>query len=110
MEGPYALFATDVPEEMALVYAVDRGAYVERVPPTVFAAGWDARHIVVKRHPAGDRKRTEIFVLDRRRDGPLAEPAECIAGPMTEAEFAVRRAGLGVGPGLAFRVTLSELQ
>jgi hypothetical protein len=110
LEGPYALYATDVPAQMELVYAVGRDAYVQRVPATVFAAGWDATHIIVKRHPGGDRTRTEYYILDRRRDGPYAEPARSVVGPLTATEFAARRAELGVARSLDFRLTLHNLE
>lgn len=110
LDGPYALYATDVPEQMALVYSVGSSVYLTRVPATVFAAGWDARHIIVKRHPGGDRTRTEYFILDRRRDGPEAEPAQSVVGPLTASEFTSRRVELGVAPGLEFRLTLRNLE
>ena len=83
---------------------------VTRVRATVFAAGWDAHHVIVKRHPGGDRTRTEYYILDRRKDGPQAPPRQSVVGPLTAAEFATRRTALGVAPSLTFRLTLHDLE
>ena len=110
LDGPYYLGATDVPEQMALYRRVDDALGVQRVPPTVFAAGWDARHVIAKRHPAGDRARVEYYILDRGRDGVAREPAASVTGPLTAAEFATARRRLGVHPAVDFRVVLRDLE
>ena len=110
LDGPYTLYATDIAEQMELDYAIGHGAFVERVPPTVFAAGWNARYVIVKRHPNGDRARTEFYILDRSKDGPLVDPGVSVTGPLTAAEFDARRRELSVDSTLSFRVVLPELE
>src|SRR6478672_8112778 len=74
LDGPYRLFAADLPEQVMLCYDIGSGACVGRVAPTVFAVGWDARHMVAKRHPDNDRARVEYFILDRAKDFASADP------------------------------------
>jgi hypothetical protein len=110
LDGPYHLWAADVPEDMMLYHALGGDVGVGRVGPTVFAAGWDARHVIAKRHPDRDRVVTEYFILDRAKDGPTADPDSVVTGPLTAAEFAAARARLGVSPALAFTVVLRDLE
>jgi hypothetical protein len=110
LDGPYRLFATDVSSDMALCYDVGDGACIGRVGPTVFAAGWDARHLIVKRHPGNDRARVEYFILDRARDGRLAEPAASVSGPYTQQEFAAARQRFAIDPRLTFTLVLKDLE
>ncbi len=110
LDGPYYLRATDVPEQMALYHRVGSDGGVERVPSTVFAAGWDARHLIAKRHPGGNRSVTEYYILERAKDTARREPAASVAGPFTEEEFAAARRRLGVASTLDFSMLLHELQ
>jgi len=64
----------------------------------------------VKRHPNGDRSRTEVYILDRSKDGPLVDPGVSVTGPLTAAEFDARRRELSVDSTLSFRVVLPELE
>lgn len=82
---------------------------IERLGPTVFAAGADAHHVVAQRHPAGDRTRTEYFILERARDMALASPGASVRGPFTKDEFERERVRLGVSPALDFSVVLENL-
>lgn len=110
IDGPYYLWAADTRQDMALYYRVGRDGGVQRVASTVFAAGWDEHHIVVQRHPKGDRAVTEYFILDREKDNALAEAHQVVTGPLTAAEFAAARNRLGVSPPLAFTVRVRDLE
>jgi hypothetical protein len=110
LDGPYYLWASDIRKDMALYYAVDSDNGVGRVGATVFAAGWDSHHLIVKRHPHGNRGLIEYFIIDRPRDTPAADPADVVAGPFSLAEFAAARVRLTVNPALDFTVVLRDLQ
>lgn len=110
LDGPYELVAIDEPSQMHLAYDIGDGVSVGRVPATVFAAGADARHVIAKRHPGGDRTRTEWYILVRARDSASADPSASVVGPLTEAQFAAERERLGVAPSLEFTVVRRDLQ
>jgi hypothetical protein len=121
LDGPYFLRATDIPEQMALYRDAGNGNGIGRVGATVFAAGWDRRHIIVKRHPRVklspadrsrmDRTRTEYFILDRSKDdSPIRDSSASVTGPMSEAEFLAERRRVGVDPALDFTVVMKNLQ
>ena len=110
IDGPYELVAIDVPSQMHLAYDIGDGASVGRVPATVFAAGADARHVIAKRHPDGDRTRTEWYILVRAQDSASADPSASVIGPLTEAQFGAERKRLGVAPSLEFTVVRRNLQ
>jgi hypothetical protein len=110
LDGPYRLFAADLPEQAMLCYDIGSGACVGRVAPTVFAVGWDARYVVAKRHPDNDRTRVEYFILDRAKDVASADPKVSTLGPYSESEYRAARQRLGVDPALDFRVVLRDLQ
>lgn len=110
LDGPYFLWAADISADMALYYRLDHDGGVGRVDATVFAVGWDARHLIVKRHPANDRAVVEYFIVDRAKDGPTADPKATVTGPLTAAEFAAARRRLGVDSALDFRLVLHELE
>jgi hypothetical protein len=110
VDGPYYLFATDVAEDMALNYRTGPEGGVRRIPPTVYAVGWDERHIIAQRHPANDRSLTEYYILDRTTDSALAEPEESVVGPLTAEQFRDQREVLGVSPALGFTKRVSRFE
>jgi hypothetical protein len=77
------------------------------VPATVFAAGWNKKYVVVKRHPFDDRTKTEYYILDRARDTPVADPSVSVEGPFSAEQFAARQRRLG---GIGFQLTLHNLE
>lgn len=110
LDGPYYLWEGDVSEDMALYYRVNEDSGVNRIPSTVFAVGWDKRHIIAKRHPNNDRSITEYYILDRSKDAPLADPSTSITGPLTGEQFEVQRRVLGVSPSVEFSYVARSLE
>jgi hypothetical protein len=99
------LVACDVDEQLA-VTDFRPGGGGRLVPATVFAVGWDASHIIAKRHPAEglrvDKSLTEYFiVVVSERKG---------YGPFDAQEFGVRRDSLNVSPYLAFTRVYRDLE
>lgn len=110
LDAEYYLRATDIPAQMALYRQVSARDGIERIGPTVFAAGADTRHVIAQRHPANERARTEYFILERARDTDLASPAASVRGPFSKEEFERERVRLGVAPTLDFSVILEKLR
>lgn len=110
LDEQYYLGATDIAEQMALYRQISDKSGIERVGQTVFAAGVDRRHVIVQRHPSGDRTRTEYFILERAKDAPLADPSVSVRGPFSKEEFERARIQLGVAPALSFSVVLEKLR
>jgi hypothetical protein len=133
--GPYYVVAATSRQDMALYYAPGRegrvGQWIPgpsrlrsaerrsvsardslhlRVGPTVFALGRDDRHIIVKRHPGGDRSITEYFILTRAVDTASSGKAAAVTRPLTAAEFADARRRLGVSETLGFSFVLRDLE
>ena len=96
LDGPYYLTAVDAQDEMDVSYKVDEGAYVGRIPATVFAVGWNANYIVAKCHPAGDSREVEYYYLDRKLDSKYANPEASIHGPLTGYAFSWASRDLGL--------------
>jgi hypothetical protein len=108
LDGPYSLCAADT-EETALCHDMGEDTFQHRVRAVVFAAGADPRHVIAKRHPPDDRSVTEYFIIDRARDGRLADSA-AVTGPLTAAEFAAARRRMGVSPSLQFTLVQRHLE
>ena len=90
--GPYRLVAVDSFADMGICYELASGDCAGRITETVFAAGWDTRYVVAKRHPQDNRAKTDYFILEIARDSQLADPRDSVTGPLTAAEFAEKRA------------------
>lgn len=110
LDGPYYLWAADTSEQMALYYRVSEGTGVNRIPSTVFAVGWDAKHIIAKRHPYNDRSVTQYYILERAKDSAMADPGASVTGPLSVEQFEAQRPVLGVAPTLGFSYTIPSLQ
>lgn len=87
VDGPYYLVAIDAPNDMSVSYRVGQGGYVERIPPTVFAVGWNQEYLVAKRHPNGHSSVTQYYYLIRGLDSMYAEPRVSVRGPLSKQEF-----------------------
>jgi len=85
--GPYRLSAIDIDQQMRVCYALAAGGCVGRIDETVFAVGADARFIVAKQHPSGDRAITNYFILVIGNDSELADPHKSVLGPLSESAF-----------------------
>jgi hypothetical protein len=103
LTGHYDLFAPLDMESMA-IWRESLG----RVPASVFAVGWDDQFILAKQHPrAGypapaERNVTHWYIIRVTNDE--------VFGPLTESEFAAKRAELGVPDSLAFARVFKELE
>ena len=89
--GPYHLVAVDSVADMGICYELDSGDCAGRITETVFAAGWDTRYVVAKRHPQDNRAKTDYFILEIARDSQLADPKASVTGPLSAEEFAEKR-------------------
>ena len=96
LTGPYCLIAVDTLDEMEVAYRLPNGNAIGRIPETVFAVGWNERYIVARRHPQNNRSITHFYYLDMTRDSPYAEPSASVTGPLSESEFLLKRAELGL--------------
>ena len=119
--GPYYLMTPENRLDTSLFYCFeDGGCAGDSLPDaTVFAAGSDARHIVLARHPRSygetwavtNTGRTEYFYLRRQPGNPepnagwSREPG-AIAGPLSRAEFERATERLNLPP---FTIVLDDL-
>ena len=107
LTGPFSFWAVDGLAENSLVHESPdgRGAIVV-IEPTVFAAGFDDRFIIVGRHPrqgAGfDRATTEYYVVTIRD--------QKVFGPATSEAFPALRAKLGVPAALELSRVIEQLR
>lgn len=88
----YRLIAIDTNSQMSLIFEGDGGLIL--VEATIFAVGADAKHIVLKQHPASDlgatsydRSITNYFVVEKR-SGSFRDRELGVRGPLTKEEFA----------------------
>jgi hypothetical protein len=96
LERPYRLVAVDADEDMGLCRSPEgvTDCFGDGLPgPTVFAAGADARYVVIARHPREwpappDRSVSEFYYLIRTPDeAARGLPQQNVRGPFTEAQF-----------------------
>jgi hypothetical protein len=96
-DGRYALMWIDLPDEVTLSYRLGEGGSLPLVAPRVFAVGANERYVVAKQHPAGDRKITNYFIIDREKDD-IRSLESSVTGPMTEREFQALATELALPP------------
>lgn len=97
LDGPYRLVAVDTEEDMivCLTFRGDTNSCIgDGLPePAVFAAGANARHVVIARHPRAslsrpDRAITEYYYVVRTPDeGERGLPAKNVKGPFDRQSF-----------------------
>jgi hypothetical protein len=87
---PYILSWIDIPENVTLSYNLGNGSSVGRIEEQVFAVGWNDRYLVAQQHPKGDKKIINYFIIDAKKDSPMAEPKDVVIGPLTEEEYKVK--------------------
>ena len=85
--GPYTLYWIDIPENVTLGYDLGDGNSIGRIEEQVFAVGWDGNYLVAQQHPKGDNKIINYFIIDAKKDSPMAESKDVVMGPLTEAEY-----------------------
>jgi hypothetical protein len=88
--GPYRLSWIDIPENVTLSYNLGKGSSIGRIEEQVFAVGWDGHYLVAQQHPKGDKNIINYFIIDAKKDSPMAEPKDVVIGPLTEAEYKVK--------------------
>jgi hypothetical protein len=102
LTGRFAFWAVDGLADNSLVEeSQDRMSCRVLVGPTVFAAGFDERFIIVARHPQADRTRTEYFVIS------IAEGI--VHGPASSESFPALRNNLGVPPQLQLSKRIEQV-
>ncbi len=106
--GPYVLVACDVREQMAIGERQEHGVS-GLVPQCVFAAGFDATHIIAAQHPLKtgsyfdvDKSKSNYWLV-RVRDGH-------VEGPLDEPAFPRQRAAQSVSPSLTFTRVFDDLK
>jgi hypothetical protein len=87
----YRLIAIDARSQMSLIFEGDNGLGL--VGATIFAVGADAKHIVLKQHPASnpgatsfDRSITNYFIIEKR-SGSFKDREAGVRGPLTKEQF-----------------------
>jgi len=85
--GPYALLWIDTADNISLCRDLGKGSWIGRVDAMVFAVGWNGRYAVAKQHPAGDRSKTDYFIVDSLRDSDLASQSGVVLGPLNKDEY-----------------------
>ena len=105
--GPYRLIAVDTDSQMSVSYDVGNGSTVGRIPETVFSIGYDQRYIVAKQHPDDNRTIINFFYLDMTKDSGYANSKDSVVGPLTEREYSVASAQLGLP---SFSRTITHLE
>ena len=87
----YRLIAIDTRSQMSLIFEGDGGSGL--IGATIFAVGTDAKHIVLKQHPASDlgassfdRSITNYFIVEKR-SGSFKDREAGVRGPLTKAQF-----------------------
>ena len=101
IDGPYRLRAADVQQERVICYGAD--PCLERVPATISAVGSSADFIVALRHPLkGEGSRSsdadEYYYIDRKADGPTADPSAAVHGPFDLTAYGAEQERLGLPP------------
>ena len=103
LTGKFAFWAVDGLDENSVVEeSPDRQSCRVLVGPTVFAAGFDERFIIVARHPQADRTTTEYFVIS------IADTE--VYGPASPETFQALRDKLGVPTDLRFSSSSIKLK
>ncbi len=105
--GPYALIWIDIPDDVKLSYDLGKGSWIGRIEERVFAVGWDGRYLVAQQHPKGNKKITNYFIIDAKKDSPTADPRNVVIGPLTEVEYKTKSAELNLPP---FKKELASLK
>jgi hypothetical protein len=87
------MVAIDTAEQSEVAYDLGHGSSIGRVPPTVFAVGYNRDYIVAARHPTSyidqpDRSKTEYYYIIRAKDGPYVDPSVTVRGPFNASGFA----------------------
>jgi hypothetical protein len=89
--GNYEVYAIDDSTRREFGVNLGGGGIQGLVEPIVVGIGEDTRWIVIKRHPDGDRTRTEFFYLAKLDEMPaLFGPEDDLVG---ESDFGLEEGG-----------------
>lgn len=110
LTGPYDLSAIDIDEEMAIYYRSNNGGGICRVPPTVFAVGWNKRYIIAKQHPRSNHNITNFYILDMKKDHEYAKESEYLIGPIRQNAFNQKMKELNLLGSLDFTIVYHSLK
>jgi hypothetical protein len=117
LTGNYYLTKMDyADEDLNLSYNLGNGSYIDVVPPTLFAAGYDDDYIIAKQHPCNgfglssiNKKITHYYIV------PLKYkvhnwPDENRIGPLSEKDFLAKRKELKISDSLTFTKIFKKLE
>jgi len=101
IDGPYRLRATDLKQERMVCYGFD--PCMERIPAFIVAVGSNADFVVALQQPPKDGGAPSsgadaYYYIDRKADGPTADPSVAVHGPFDLAAFSAEQARLGLPP------------
>ena len=85
--GNYEVYAIDDSTRREFGVNLGGGGIQGLVQPIVVGIGEDTRWIVIKRHPDGDKTRTEFFYLAKLEVDAQQRGEDVAHGPFTEAEM-----------------------
>lgn len=96
LDGPYRLVAVDTEEDMMLCRSLPSGDCVgDGLPgPTVFAADWSSRYIVVAVHPEANRGITEFYYVARSPDDERRFLPQAVKGLFDQVRYEKEKARL----------------
>lgn len=85
--GPYALLWIDTADNISLCRDLGNGSWSGLVDATVYSIGWNGRYVVAKQHPAGDRTKTDYYIIDSSPDSDLKTQSDIVLGPLSKDEY-----------------------
>jgi len=85
--GPYVLGWIDKPENVTISYDLGDGDSIGRIDYCVFAVGWNGNYLVAKHHPGCDKKITNFYIIDAKKDDRFSGPEKAVIGPLTEMQY-----------------------
>ena len=104
LDNDYAVWAADDIVQACVVKKIENSNSAScKVPPMVFAYGWNKRYILAKQYSQKspfdvDTTKANWFIVDMKNDK--------VYGPMTESEYLETREMLGVPAKIDFTVEL----
>lgn len=94
--GPYKLTWIDDPASVSLLFTPTKQMSLELVPPQVFAVGIDARYLVAKQHPNGDKSITNFYIVARSFERSSSFDSRALMGPMNAQTYSTQSKALGL--------------
>ncbi|MDX5435785.1 MAG: hypothetical protein LPK03_01225 [Pontibacter sp.] len=93
--------------DIAIVYDLGNGNYIEIISPSVVAVGFSKEFIIAKQHPkefakTADKSKTNYYIIPLLEKVNLSPDLNKV-GPLTEIEFKKMRKEMGVPHSLDFK-------